>query len=215
MVFSYGHPTYQCKSGQFKIRDYMDRRVTSPTWGPPLPCKQALKKDEITEKRKSLSCTCLLRPSAQSICMSTPIKRSLDKGIVNRLTKSLWFGTPAGIGEAEKLRAYGFTDATIGQLRLYFSERTKSVRIGTETCSEWKEMFRTFQRKDKTSIGPLLSNVFDPGFPELPGLKYWQKQLDQNVHKWQPNVCCRWKDGRGGKDSINGRGKGNLKFVLT
>ena len=31
MVFSDGHPTYQCKSGQFKIRDYMD---------------------EITEKRK-------------------------------------------------------------------------------------------------------------------------------------------------------------------
>ncbi|CAH3172957.1 unnamed protein product [Porites lobata] len=24
------------------MRDYMDRRVTSPTWGPPPPCKQAL-----------------------------------------------------------------------------------------------------------------------------------------------------------------------------
>ena len=23
------------------MRDYMDRRVTSPTWGPPPPCKQA------------------------------------------------------------------------------------------------------------------------------------------------------------------------------
>ena len=32
-----------CKRDQIKMRDYMDRRVTSPTWGPPSPCKQALK----------------------------------------------------------------------------------------------------------------------------------------------------------------------------
>ena len=83
--------------------------------------------------------------------------------------KSLRFATPAAIGEAEKLTAYGFTDATIRLLGLYFSERTNSVRIGTETCSEWKEMFRRFQRKGKRIIGPLLWNVFDPGFPELPG----------------------------------------------
>ena len=25
------------------MRDYRDRRVTPPTWGPPPPCKQALK----------------------------------------------------------------------------------------------------------------------------------------------------------------------------
>ena len=37
-----------CKRDQIKMRDYMDRRVTlpkrvtSPTWGPPPPCKQAL-----------------------------------------------------------------------------------------------------------------------------------------------------------------------------
>ena len=41
-----GHPIYH---GQFKMRDYMDRRVTppkrvtSPTWGPSLTCKQVLK----------------------------------------------------------------------------------------------------------------------------------------------------------------------------
>ena len=128
------------------------------------------------------------RPSAQSICLTTLIKpvedwkKSLDKGnrgIINRLIKSLWFATPAA--------------------------PANSVRIGTETCSEWKEMFRTFQRKGKI-IGPLLWNVFHPGFPQLPGLKLWQKQPDQDVHKWPSNVCCRWRDGRGGKDSINGRG---------
>ena len=38
-----------CKRGQTEMRDYMDRRVTphkrvtSPTWGPPPPCKQALR----------------------------------------------------------------------------------------------------------------------------------------------------------------------------
>ena len=26
------------------MRDYMDKRVTSPTWGPPPPCKQAQRK---------------------------------------------------------------------------------------------------------------------------------------------------------------------------
>ena len=41
-----GHPTYH--GDQIKMRGYMDRwvtplkRVTSPTWGPPPPCKQAL-----------------------------------------------------------------------------------------------------------------------------------------------------------------------------
>ena len=40
-------PHLSCKRGQNKIRSYMDRRVTpprrvnSPTWGPPPPCKQA------------------------------------------------------------------------------------------------------------------------------------------------------------------------------
>ena len=34
------HLTY--KRDHIKMRDYMDKRVTSPTWGPPPPCKQAL-----------------------------------------------------------------------------------------------------------------------------------------------------------------------------
>ena len=44
-----GLPHLSCKHDQIKIRDYMERRVTpprratSPTWGPPPPCKQALK----------------------------------------------------------------------------------------------------------------------------------------------------------------------------
>ena len=43
-----GSPHLTCKCHQIKMRDYMDRRVTppkrvtSPTWGPPPPCKQAL-----------------------------------------------------------------------------------------------------------------------------------------------------------------------------
>ena len=41
-------PHLTCKRYQIKMRDYMDRRVTppkrvtSPTWDPPPPCKQAL-----------------------------------------------------------------------------------------------------------------------------------------------------------------------------
>ena len=44
-----GSPHLSCKRDQIKMTDYMNRRVTqpkqvtSPTWGPPTPCKQALK----------------------------------------------------------------------------------------------------------------------------------------------------------------------------
>ena len=43
-----GSPHLSCKRDQIKMRHYMDRRitppkrVTSPTWGPPPQCKQAL-----------------------------------------------------------------------------------------------------------------------------------------------------------------------------
>ena len=46
-----GSPHLSCKRDQIKMRHYMDRRVTpppkrvtSPTWGPPPQCKQALKR---------------------------------------------------------------------------------------------------------------------------------------------------------------------------
>ena len=34
------HPS--CKSDHIKIRDFMDRRFTPPTWSPPPPCKLSL-----------------------------------------------------------------------------------------------------------------------------------------------------------------------------
>ena len=37
-----GVPHLTCKRNYIKMRDYMDRRVTSPTWGAPPHCKQAL-----------------------------------------------------------------------------------------------------------------------------------------------------------------------------
>ena len=37
-----GLPHLTCKRDPIRIRDYMDRRVTSPSWGHPPPCKQAL-----------------------------------------------------------------------------------------------------------------------------------------------------------------------------
>ena len=36
-----GDPTYHVNVIKL-MRDYVDRRVTSPTWGSPPPCKQAL-----------------------------------------------------------------------------------------------------------------------------------------------------------------------------
>ena len=43
-----GSPHLSCKRDNIKMRDYMDKwvtppkRVSSPTWGPPPTCKQAL-----------------------------------------------------------------------------------------------------------------------------------------------------------------------------
>ena len=37
-----GSPRLTCKRDHIKMRDYTDRRVTSPTLGPPPSCKQAL-----------------------------------------------------------------------------------------------------------------------------------------------------------------------------
>ena len=37
-----GSPHLSCKRDQIKMKDYMNRRITSPTLGPPPPCKQAL-----------------------------------------------------------------------------------------------------------------------------------------------------------------------------
>ena len=47
-VTCWGLPHLTCKRDHIKMRNCMDRRVTppkrvtSPTWGPPPPCKQAL-----------------------------------------------------------------------------------------------------------------------------------------------------------------------------
>ena len=49
-----GSPHLSCKRDQINMRDYMDKRVTpptlvtSPTWGPPPPCKPALNRDVST-----------------------------------------------------------------------------------------------------------------------------------------------------------------------
>ena len=54
-------PRLTCKRDHIKMRDYMDRRVTptkrvtSPTWGPPPPCKQALRVIIIIYTKKLLN----------------------------------------------------------------------------------------------------------------------------------------------------------------
>ena len=56
-----GSPHLSCKRDQIKMGDYMDKRittpkrVTSPTWGPPRPCKQALNcpRRDFDQKAKS------------------------------------------------------------------------------------------------------------------------------------------------------------------
>ena len=51
-----GSPHLSCKHDQIKMRDYIDRRVTppkrvtSPIWGPPPPCKQNLSENVTVKK---------------------------------------------------------------------------------------------------------------------------------------------------------------------
>ena len=40
-----GSPHPSCKRDHIKMRDYMERWVTSPTWGPPRPSKQVLRRE--------------------------------------------------------------------------------------------------------------------------------------------------------------------------
>ena len=57
-----GQPAYHlsCKHDQIKMRDYMERRVipprrvTLPTWDPPPPCKQTLKRRSRDEQQTVL-----------------------------------------------------------------------------------------------------------------------------------------------------------------
>ena len=48
-----GSPHLSGKRDQIKMRDYMDRQVTSPLWGPTPSCKQGLNHWENTWKKKN------------------------------------------------------------------------------------------------------------------------------------------------------------------
>ena len=66
-----GSPHLSCKRDRIKMRDYMDRRVTppkwvtSPTWGPPPPCKQALRGTQVTNiKQDKVSKENVVQPNS-------------------------------------------------------------------------------------------------------------------------------------------------------
>ena len=66
-----GSPHLSCKRDRIKMRDYMDRQVTppkwvtSPTWGPPPPCKQALRGTQSTNiKQDKVSKENVVQPNS-------------------------------------------------------------------------------------------------------------------------------------------------------
>ena len=87
-----GSPHLSCKRDQIDMRDCMDRwvtppkRVTSPTWGPPPPCKQALKSKEVRWQRLPRRWSCLYRvwkegflnPHFHSLFTRNPASRLLS-----------------------------------------------------------------------------------------------------------------------------------------
>ena len=55
-----GSPHLSCKRDQIDMRDCLDRWVTSPTWGPPPPCKQALRSKEAKWQRLPRRWSCYI-----------------------------------------------------------------------------------------------------------------------------------------------------------
>ena len=91
-------PHLTCKHDHIKMRDYMDRRVTppkrvtSPTWGPPPPRKQALRirTQGYDSKGTAYSVFSLTWPASMQIYWNKR-KRSHKKRV--QLLQD-WFGTP-------------------------------------------------------------------------------------------------------------------------
>ena len=92
-----GSPHLSCKRDQIKVRDYMDRRVTSqkrvtsPTWGPPSPCKQAV---DLLLFRRSRCRRCRRRLSSPTWrCLSLPMKANTRlrplNGALSQMSDSL------------------------------------------------------------------------------------------------------------------------------
>ena len=61
-----GLPHLTCKRDHIKLRDYMNRRVTSPTWGLPSSCKQALSIERFHSRGQNL---CKFIKTKESVCI--------------------------------------------------------------------------------------------------------------------------------------------------
>ena len=88
-------PHLTCKRDHIKMRDYLDRRVTppkrvtSPTWGPPPPCKQALNLFHMTTDEFSTGCT--IWPDI-SFTRDGSIFLLCSHGTLNCQAPEFWYG---------------------------------------------------------------------------------------------------------------------------
>ena len=88
-------PHLTCKRDHIKMRDYLDRRVTprkrvtSPTWGPPPPCKQALNLFLMTPDEFSTGCT--IWPDI-SFTWDGSIFLLCSHGTLNCQAPEFWYG---------------------------------------------------------------------------------------------------------------------------
>ena len=59
----------------------------------------------------------------------------------------------------QKLKAYGFSEAALNTMRVFFNNRRNRVKLGSScTLSEWKDVVRGCPQG--SSFGPLLWNIF-------------------------------------------------------
>ena len=88
-------PHLTCKRDHIKMRDYLDRRVTppkrvtSPTWGLPPPCKQALNLFHMTPVEFSTGCT--IWPDI-SFTRDGSIFLLCSHGTLNCQAPEFWYG---------------------------------------------------------------------------------------------------------------------------
>ena len=159
-----GYPVWQtgspglasCKRDQIIMRDYMDRRVTSPTWGPSPSCKQALKfRSHVKIRirpRVSLSLletyfrNRIIRPQWYSHSLlhhSQPIPRA-------RLPASVWEISPCPfLGGWSFLPHFPFPPPPLPSLFLSWGQFNKTF---TSVISKCNYCFRTLDRQTLVKV---------------------------------------------------------------
>ena len=166
-----GSPHLSCKHDQIKMRDYMDRRitppkrVTSPTWAPPTPCKQALRNHFVTFNIYFLglpwenSLWCYSRFSRDFTKIQTPKSQGLLRFYLHLAKDLLKINLCASFHRHSVLR---FENIALSNFRSLLRAVTLSVNLRNRT-GEGRRRQTLCDKRDNNFVW----NNFSPNFTFL------------------------------------------------